>query len=348
MAASTVRLATLYAYKAQGLLKCQRHPKLPLTIWNYSEHAQFSRKWDAVTRMCRGLVVDDDEIVRARSFDKFFNIQEQRHAATDKYEVFEKLDGSLILLFYYDGDWQVASRGSFTSSQAGTARDILGMHNLDNLDASLTYCFEILYPENRIVVNYKGRRNLVFLAAFRPDGTEVLQTEQANAAGFPTARRYDGLDQFEQIKELDWPNSEGFVVRFSNGERVKVKFRTYCDLHKIVSNLSETTVWESFRTGASITTVVESVPDEWHSWLRGVWTDLAQQYATIVDSAQAKAAQLKGYPRKEAALAIKDDPLKKFIFALLDDKDIHQLVCNEIKPVGRPELDKSEVFKVTD
>ncbi len=334
MAASTVRLQTLHDYKARGLLKFQRHPRLPLTIWNYSEKAQFSRKWDAVTSMCRGLVVDDDENIRARSFNKFHNVEEQRHAATDKYEVFEKLDGSLILLFYYDGDWQVASRDSFTSSQARTASEILLGHNLDSLDTSLTYCFEILYAENRIVVDYQGRRDLVFLAAFRPDGTEVPQTQQVGVAGFPVVRRYDGLDHFEQIKELDWPNSEGFVVRFSNGERVKVKFQTYCDLQKTVSNLNETTVWEWFSSGRNIETTLEGVPDEWHSWLRDMWADLAMRYAAIVDAAREEAAQLEGTPRKTAAfaLATKNNPRKSLIFMLLDEKDIHQLVCKKIKP----------------
>lgn len=335
IAAGTVQLASLYGYKARGLLRCQRHPKLPLTIWNYSGHAQFKRKWDTVTSICRGLVVDDDGFIRARSFDKFHNIQEQRHVATDRFEVFEKLDGSLILLFYYNGDWQVASRGSFTSSQAATAKDILRGHNLDALETSLTYCFEILYPENRIVVDYKGRRDLVFLAAFRVGGAEVPQTEQASAAGFPTVRRWDGLDHYEQIKELDWSNFEGFVVRFSNGERVKVKFGTYCDLHKTAFGLTETTVWEWFSTGKSITTVVEDVPDEWHSWLRGVWTDLAQQHAAMVDDAREQAAQLIEYPRKKAALAITNHPRKRLVFALLDGKDIHQLVCTEIKPVAK-------------
>jgi hypothetical protein len=43
--------------------------------------------------MCRGLVTDSNGIIMARPFPKFFNIEEEKHASTADFEVFEKLDG---------------------------------------------------------------------------------------------------------------------------------------------------------------------------------------------------------------------------------------------------------------
>ncbi len=106
-----VDLGVLFRYGKRGLLKSQRHPTLPLTIFNYTDKTKITKVWNDVTRMCRGLVVDDDGHVAARSFPAFFNIEEKRHRGTPEFVIQEKLDGSLVLLFHHAGTWVVASRG---------------------------------------------------------------------------------------------------------------------------------------------------------------------------------------------------------------------------------------------
>ena len=189
--------------------------------------------------MCRGLVTNAEGSIVGRSFNKFHNVEANLHKPTDDFVVFEKLDGSLIMLFHYDGEWQVASRGSFSSPQASTARQMLQQYDISHLDTALTHVFEIIYSNNRIVVDYGSRHELVFLAAFDPHGAEHMPHDEVIAAGFRIVRRFDGLTDYRSIKHLDWPNAEGFVVRFGNGERVKVKFDTYCKLHKMMSGLDE-------------------------------------------------------------------------------------------------------------
>lgn len=165
-----VDLTVLQQYKAKKLLKCQTHPTLPLSIWNYSEVVQCSPNlWDPITTFCRGLITDNEtgEIV-ARSFSKFWNDGERKHDATPEYDVFEKVDGSLGIIFNYKGDWLVASRGSFVSDQAQHASQLLfKKYDVENLDPSICLIVEIVYPENRIVVNYGDRDELVLLAAFK-------------------------------------------------------------------------------------------------------------------------------------------------------------------------------------
>jgi len=111
-------LETLNYYYERGYLIKQVHPTLPLTIWNYSQTTQFEKKWDEITLMCRGLVTDDKGNIVARPFSKFFNIEEDRHKATDEFDVYEKMDGSLGIMFNYESTWIFASRGSFTSDQS--------------------------------------------------------------------------------------------------------------------------------------------------------------------------------------------------------------------------------------
>jgi hypothetical protein len=88
------------------------------------------------------------------------------------------MDGSLGILFYYRGEWVVTTRGSFTSDQAIRAKKILDeKYNLDLFNWKHTYLFEIIYPENRIVVRY-DYEDLIFISAFIKD--MELSLESAN------------------------------------------------------------------------------------------------------------------------------------------------------------------------
>lgn len=140
-----MNLETLNRYHEEGWLIKQTHPTLPLTIWNYSQKTQYEGYWDEVTISCRGLVTDEKGTIVARPFKKFFNMEEGKHRPTEKYDVYEKLDGSCIICFNYKGQWIFASRGSFTSDQAQMAREIAKRHSLDSLDKNYTYMFEIIY-----------------------------------------------------------------------------------------------------------------------------------------------------------------------------------------------------------
>ncbi|MET9842806.1 hypothetical protein ABZZ01_34320, partial [Streptomyces virginiae] len=78
---------------------------------------------------------------------------------------------------HYAGRWRVASKGSFISAQAVWAQRRLDGADTAALHPGTTYLAEILYPQNRIVVDYGDRRDLVLLAAFGLDGTEVPLAE---------------------------------------------------------------------------------------------------------------------------------------------------------------------------
>jgi RNA ligase len=110
----------LNKYFEKGLVYKQIHPTLPLTIWNYTETVQYEGLFDDVTLQTRGLVTDGNGKVVAQPFKKFFNMEEGKHTTTPEFDVYDKMDGSLGILFNYEGEWVMATRGSFTSDQAVT------------------------------------------------------------------------------------------------------------------------------------------------------------------------------------------------------------------------------------
>ena len=138
-------LEKLNEYFEKGLVYKQVHPTLPLTIWNYTEKVRYEGLWDEITLQTRGLVTDNEGNVVARPFKKFFNIEEGKFEPTEEFEVYEKMDGSLGIVFWYQGQWVVATRGSFTSDQAIKAKELLKKYNTDIMFRHLTYCFEIIY-----------------------------------------------------------------------------------------------------------------------------------------------------------------------------------------------------------
>ena len=190
-------------YVEQGWLISQRHPRLPLTIYNYSRSTQYAEKWDEVTLMCRGLVLDDDGNIVARPFKKFFNYEELKpeEIPNEEFEVFEKLDGSLGILFNYKGEWILASRGSFTSDQAIRGGEILKKYRYDRLIEGFTYLFEIIYPENRIVCQYDYEDLILLSVIDNKDGYELkLHDSSIHLQGIRFVNLYNNLG-FKIVKK---------------------------------------------------------------------------------------------------------------------------------------------------
>ena len=140
-------LEILEKYYADGLLHKQIHPRLDLTIWNYSQKVQYERLWDDITLQCRVLVTNSKGDIVARPFKKFFNYDEHKpeDIPNEDYVVYEKMDGSLGILFNYENEWIMTTRGSFTSPQAIKGKELLGKYPLDKLNKNNTYLFEIIY-----------------------------------------------------------------------------------------------------------------------------------------------------------------------------------------------------------
>jgi hypothetical protein len=121
-----------------GVVETRRHNTLPLTIWCYSKKATYDSIWDEVTCKTRGLITHahTGEIV-ARPFEKFFNINTSflpetsfASLAKEPYPPFiqDKLDGSMGTYWSYQGQYGIATKGSFHSEQAEWATKFLHEH----------------------------------------------------------------------------------------------------------------------------------------------------------------------------------------------------------------------------
>ena len=330
----------LERYVKEGWLIKQLHPTLPLSIYNYSQATQYAAKWDDVTLVCRGLVMDDMGTIVARPFKKFFNIEENKHTATEEFEVYEKMDGSLGIFFYYKGHPVFTSRGSFISEQAVKGRVLLDKYQWQTgTYEGYTYLFEILYPTNRIVVDYGDVEELIVLGVIETKTGNEVSYDEMRSEGFKLVKRYDFKD-YSEIQKLNWDNKEGFIVRFSNGGRCKIKFKDYVKLHHILTNCSSYNIWENLKTFGKLPEgFLTDVPDEFYEWVKKIEAMLNKQYGFVLHKHMAYMSSILRdgmLTQKEFALRVLDlkDVNHGLIFAMYNAKDdkIQEIIWKMIKP----------------
>lgn len=307
-----------------------------MMLFNYSAVAQFANRWNFFERISRGLILDafSGEVI-ARPFDKFHNWDVNHTNSTPIVDITEKLDGSLGILYRYKGEYRIATRGSFTSEQALWATRFLN-HNYDltGLDDDLTLLFEIIYPENRVVVDYDGWKALVLIAArSRSAGYEVTYNELGALAvrfGFDLVRRY----QFFSVQDIIdachalSANNEGWVVRFADGERLKFKGDAYRLAHRIMTGVTFNRVLEAVRDGL-FEQMIEGVPDEFLAQIKAWKAEIdtaVEQVKQGVLSALERAPQ---GAQKDFALWVQAEyskDIQSYLFAAKAGKDITPLI----------------------
>lgn len=279
--------------------------------------------------------------VIGRNFDKFHNLEDNRHTEEEDFILYEKLDGSLTTLFYYNDKWLIASRGTFCSPQAAKAQDLLDKkYEVNRLDKDTSYSFELIYPENKHVVNYGQREELVYLASFQKDGTESFDDELMENIGFPVVKTFTGY-HFSEFRNHNWKNYEGAVVKFANGTRAKIKFEGYLNLFYSDIIKSPFQVWDAYIEGKSLEMMSEGLPDEVRIWLNATWEGFEAKYKEIRDRISASVEGLDPelrlkMNRGRLALQIKHDPDHKMMFALIDEKQslLRKQICLLMKPTA--------------
>lgn len=325
----------------EGYISAQRHSTEPYAIYNYTQKAQYDWHWTPETMACRGLIVSDDGKVVARPFPKFFSIEQRGDdpLPLEPFKVYEKVDGSLGILYLTQEGWAIATRGSFVSEQAIWATAHLrSKYSEVEFNSDYTYLFEIIYPGNQIVVNYGDFADLVLLAIIRKsDGLDMPLED----LGFPQVKLFDGIKDFAELAQYEEPNKEGFVILFESGLRVKAKFAEYKRLHRLMTSLSARGIWEALQHPEGLQPILDRVPDEFYAWVRSMEAKILGQYATI--EAQCLADYRDLGDRKTTALYYQDCKYPAILFKMLDKQPYQQMIWKLIYPeASRPFVEDQE------
>ena len=236
------------------------HDTLPLVILNYSQIN--SPKGHEIVRECRGLVLNKEDLsIVAKSFNRFFNMGEMAGEELSfnwsSCTTQSKEDGSLCLLYYFDGRWHANTRGSFgygnmlnewQAKYFGMPQNFtwhngfckaLGIGNLSklnqlNLDKSCTYVCEFCSPWNKVVRSYTMPCMYML--------TRFIGEEEIGAsinARFHWLQEYPlksvkDIEKF--LSEHDEATFEGVVIKDDGFRRWKLKNSRYLAIHHLKGN----------------------------------------------------------------------------------------------------------------
>ena len=121
-----------------------------------------------------------------------------------------------------------------------------------------TPLFEIIYPDNRIVLDYGEMRDLVLIALIDTEtGADIDPADLAWPG--PRAETMSFADfgtLLDHISSDSGSDCEGYVARFATDKarphtRFKVKFPAYVAAHRVVFGLTSTRVWEAAAVSAA-------------------------------------------------------------------------------------------------
>ena len=192
--------------------------------------------------------------------------------------------------------------------------------------------------QNRIVVDYGDYEGLVLLGAFNTkSGVEICGTELEKLDGFEVVTTYKTWGEgYDLLKEEISKDKEGYVIRFKNGFRMKIKGEEYKRLHKILTNISNRDIWLYLKENRPFNDIIDKVPDEFYEWVKNTADNLVEQYENIekkslIDFANIQKNTNIGDRKSFAVEALKcDNP--SILFSMLDKKYYGDIIWKIIYP----------------
>lgn len=272
--------------------------------------------------------------------------------------VTKKHDGSLGIGWKFDGTYGIATRGSFTSDQAVHATALIDQNIRYQIDEAeldeTTPIYEIIYPENRIVLDYGERDELIELGE--------VELAEGTIRYRPSDIFHDVHEQKPYIRlstalELPIPSDEeGYVLdlfeQYPGGHlkitgHVKLKGEEYKILHGLLTNTNARRIWVQLAardchhfiehpedwanklghdpadfvrvdvTKDISETLLTNVPDEFYDWVTKQIDSINDRVCDLIIQSVTLAGQVSMIDDKRTRYElVKDHPMCKEILAL--------------------------------
>lgn len=228
--------------KEPYFLKIKRDGKY--IIFNYNQIlSDFSNE---IVQEARGIIIREDNLkIVCFPFLKFFNVDEKNAANIDwsTAKVQEKIDGSLIKVWFDDGNWHISTNGIIDAFMCPLSNDIkysnFGELFLEAIEyhfegnPNYTYMFELVSPYNKVVIDYPS------IKAYHIGTRNNLTGQELDVdIGYDKPKQFK-LRTEKEVKDaaMKLPfNNEGYVVVDKNYNRVKIKSPAYVNAHRLVNN----------------------------------------------------------------------------------------------------------------
>ena len=329
-------------------IRVKRDATLPYVIFNYIINADFT---DPVVKEARGIIIDIEKLeVVCWPFNKFGNSHESYADTIDwrTARVQEKIDGSIQKLWFSKrlGVWVWSTNSCIFATEAKAASGrtfqaiiestpeyaLLKEGLLNRLTKAYTYIFELVSPDNQVVIRYPDARLWHIGTRNNTTGDEYdLFIDIQRPKEYPLHSLAACKKAAMELNKNDFPDAEGFVVVDKNWHRVKIKSPEYLLWHHAVSNdgFNKETAYDLFRSDDFSWDVFSSNVSEYVLKKAKFYSQAIVQALDAVEYVvdRTRALQSQGLSRKDIALQIKDLPGAAFGFkALSNDLDVNGLI----------------------
>jgi hypothetical protein len=220
-----------------------------------------------IVREARGIILFIDGNIVGTACVPFFKFGNYGESYADEIDwriarVQEKVDGSIIKVWHWDGEWRISTNGTIDAFKAPLSSNLMYNSfgelfleacancslNFGSLDEGCVYMFELVSPHNRVVVPYDSTK------IYHIGTRDMVTMEELDVnIGIQKPKTYP-LQSLEDCIEVakNFPfDQEGFVVVDGGWNRVKVKSPAYVAAHHVVNNHVITTalIIELIKTG---------------------------------------------------------------------------------------------------
>lgn len=240
--------------------------------FNFSKEAFYNNAWDNMTTQARGLFIDTkhNKIV-ARSYNKFFKINERKETNFDELEnnlvfpvkFYLKYNGFLGILSINNGELFFATKSTNTGDYVEYFKTIFYQKYNDKqikalkdkiIQDNITIVFEVIDPINDPHIIKYGKQNIVILDMIH-NTTDCSKIPYDSLKQFAADYKFevkkliyiaDNLNEFKDIYaniistdyQLNGDYVEGFVIEDNNNFMVKTK-TCYYDTWKCIRTKME-------------------------------------------------------------------------------------------------------------
>ena len=321
-----------------GWVTRQKHKSFPLFVYSYSKKTQYDQYWTDLTKFARGVILDTEGNLVAKPFTKAFNIGEPSAPELPKghdYMAYSKVDGSMSVFWHYEGKWNCSTKGSFDNQYTDYALSVIGNQISSDISKDITLITEVVLPEELDDMRRAAPADpgLYFLGATHTPSRKDLNpltfhTLWGGKFASPCGEYIEDLMEKASHEE----GTEGWVIRYSDGLRFKVKTAWYLRIFRTLSRLDDSVKTQMLQ-GMSLDQILVDVPEE----LTGEITELYKTISSKVSEIKlAVWARYKNHcgrtkpDRKTFAGLVKEDLLRSLLFLLYDEKDISSTVMDGV------------------
>jgi RNA ligase len=314
------------------------------TVINYL--LTYSDTFDSdIKRECRGLIFDKSGNIISRPYHKFFNLGEKLDTKIENINfmnnhiILEKLDGSMVRPLLINDEFVLATKMGTTDVAKQADNFIQNKSNYYDFFVfcqinNLTPIFEWCSNQQKIVLDYEDQ--LILTAIRHLHGGEYVSYDKmkqyANEHELPVV----GVLDKNVIDIKDDIDCEGIVVRFDNGNMIKVKTEWYTFRH----NAKESVQYEKnilkMIFDNTIDDVVPFLSDEDANKILKYQTEVLHNIFVYVTHLEDDIVECLKWPntnKRDFAInhAYKFNSFDKIIaFQYFDNKDIYNHAINQL------------------